>query len=1235
MQAQKQIQPKSHSCTDEATPALYNWQVIEATFSKHLNITTKQSKDFFRYAAKWRYLKMEDYLCLVKEGAITKANAQQYWVDKLPYLESLYTYTYLPALEKEKVEEEAKAKKQEVANRNGSINQPMSGGCNNLDFSAGTLANWIGKWNDQGTSGDTSSFNVNSGTPFGYGGLTVNGFNSSGGFNSMGYVHELCNGGTDPLVPINRVPPGHTYSLRLGADSPYVNFNSGLANTQNPYNHQTISNTFNVTAASQTITYWYAVVLDQGITSPHPPSEQPYFKIRMYDQNNNEITCARYDVDCSQAASVGGFDSLVDPTGSYLFFYKNWTPILIPLLSYVGQNVTITFETSDCALGGHFGYAYIAVDCAPLQLVVAPPQPCIGGNTTLTAPAGLATYSWTGPSIVGSNAVETATVNVGGTYTVNMTTFANTGDVGCPLTLTTNIANSTISPIASFSATTPCLNNNTQFTDSSTLLPNQGTIDAWNWNFGDGGTSTLHNPAHTYTAAGSYPVSYTITSSVNCTATYTSMVTVNPLPAPSFSAAPVCKGSITSFTNTTTGGISYNWHFGDGIGTSTNQNPTYTYASAGIYTASLTAVNSFSCSATSTNTVLVNVFPTVSFSAPPACMGAATSFNNFSTPTTNVSYSWSFGDGTTTNDTSNIQTPTYIYPSAGTYTVTLTITPTDGCVSTNTNVVTINPIPTVSVTSPSPIVCWNILVPAPTLVNIPNNPNITYSWMNTNAAIGLTTNGIGTPPNFVSGLNTTTNNIDGVISITPFLNGCTGPPASYTVTIVPTAIVTHPNLNYCPGDLIPAITLTATPAAATPNITWSTTAIPNIGLSATNGGTSIPAFTAILGVTTAQSNIITLQDNYGGCAGPSSTFYITINANPVAKFTHSPACSGTPTNFTDESTTNSGFINQWNWNFGDASSAQQNPSYQLNSTGNHTVNLEVTTNFGCKNDTTEVVYVNPSAAISFFADTVSCTPLVTTFFDVVSMPVVIWNWNFGNGDTATYTTQTIATQTFTNGSHTQIKNYSVSLSVVTDSGCVSKITKNNYITVYPKPLAGFNWGPTDANVLDPIINFHDQSIGASGLNAYNWNFGDIYETVDSLNYSNISNPTHTYSDLVPYNYEVTQVVENIYGCKDSITETVIILNAFTFYIPNAFSPNNDGANDGFKGIGIGIDNATYNMWIFDRWGLMIFHSTDLETSWVGRLHGVIVQEDVYIWKVSFKDIFNKSHDYHGTVTVLK
>ena len=1232
LQAQNLLYTKPHSCTDEVTPSLYNWNEIETKFTKRLHITQAECKNFFAYAAKWDYLKIKEYKNLVKEGAITKANAQQYWLDKLSYFEDVYKFKYLPAIEEEKAE----AEKRDLELKNGTANKTASSSCNNLDFSAGNTSNWTGQWNN--ASSAMNQTDPNSGQVYGFGNLTVNGLNS-GGFNSMNYVHELCNGGTDPLVPISRVPPGHTYSLRLGSDSAYgaaivLNNNPGVYNYPAPYPfyHQIISNTFSVTQASQTITYWYAVVLDQTGTNGHPPVDQPYFKIRMYDASGQEIVCARYDVDVTQASSIGGFQSVYDATGTYQFFYKSWTPVLIPLLQYVGQTVTITFETSDCDKGGHFGYAYLAVDCAPLALVTHLPQPCIGGNTTMTAPAGLATYNWTGPGVVGSNTAQTATVNVGGTYSVTMTTFANVGQTGCTLVLGDTIHNSTVSPVASFSATTVCLNNNTLFSDESTLLANQGTVTSYTWNFGDGATSMSHNPAYTYATPGTFLVTYTISSSVGCTATYSDSVTVNPLPKSSFISDTVCKQFSTTFTNTSTGGVGYNWSFGDGSAASTAQNPTHIYSNSGTFVATLTVTNNFTCKAVSSNNVMVANNAIVAFSTPTVCVGTNSVFNNTSTPTTNVIYSWNFGDATNLADTSNLQNPTYTYPATGTYTVNLIITSTNGCISSKTITVNVKPIPQVTVTSPQPL-CWNDVLFSPTFTPTPN-AGVTYSWINNNTSTGLTqTNGVGSPPTFIAAANYTGADILGVVTVTPSLSGCTGPPESYTITVKPTPTVTHGSIDYCPYAVAPADTITAVPANAT--ITWSTVNSPFIGLSTTNGNSIVPSFVANGSPTIAQSNIITVDVNLNGCSGAPITFSITIDPYPVAKFSHSPACDGNNTQFMDQSVSGGSPIAQWSWNFGTGTSTVKNPSFLLTPVGTHTVSLEVTTLAGCKNDTTESVYVNPSAVVDFSADSVSCTPLITTFTDVVSLPVKTWTWNFGNTATATYTTQTAAQQTYTNSSHTQNSYFSVTLTVVTDSGCVSSVTKTNYITVHPKPLAGFTWGPKNADIIEPLIYFHDQSIGASGVNAYNWNFGDIYETVDSLNYSIIQNPKHTYSDQLAGDYTVTQVVQNIYGCQDSIKEIVVIKEVVTFYIPNAFSPNNDGTNEGFKGEGIGIKDATYNMWIFDRWGLMIFHATNLETSWDGRINGKIVQEDVYVWKVSFYDDFNKQHDYHGTVTVVR
>ena len=213
--------------------------------------------------------------------------------------------------------------------------------------------------------------------------------------------------------------------------------------------------------------------------------------------------------------------------------------------------------------------------------------------------------------------------------------------------------------------------------------------------------------------------------------------------------------------------------------------------------------------------------------------------------------------------------------------------------------------------------------------------------------------------------------------------------------------------------------------------------------------------------------------------------------------------------------------------------------------------------------------------------------------------------------------------------------------------------KNNYIEVYPKPIAGFSWSPNTADLLDPTITFVNNAIGAGtysptltyGPLGVEYYLGDNYLTGTSSNivnnnntYFNHSYNNPDYTDVVE-NYTVTQWVINTYGCKDSTQEVVVIQPIVTFYIPNAFTPNGDVTNEGFKGTGIGIDNTTYNLWIFDRWGLMIYHAQDLEKAWDGHMSGhegqAVLQEDVYVWKVKFNDILHKSHEYHGTVTLIK
>ncbi len=103
----------------------------------------------------------------------------------------------------------------------------------------------------------------------------------------------------------------------------------------------------------------------------------------------------------------------------------------------------------------------------------------------------------------------------------------------------------------------------------------------------------------------------------------------------------------------------------------------------------------------------------------------------------------------------------------------------------------------------------------------------------------------------------------------------------------------------------------------------------------------------------------------------------------------------------------------------------------------------------------------------------------------------------------------------------------------------------------------------------------------------------------------------------------------------AVTHTIDIGSGFTFYIPNSFSPNADGLNDYFFGSGIGIKK--YDLWIFDRWGNMIFHGTELDSKWDGKDNNNknTVLTDTYVWKVTLKDIANKNHEYIGAITLLK
>ena len=360
--------------------------------------------------------------------------------------------------------------------------------------------------------------------------------------------------------------------------------------------------------------------------------------------------------------------------------------------------------------------------------------------------------------------------------------------------------------------------------------------------------------------------------------------------------------------------------------------------------------------------------------------------------------------------------------------------------------------------------------------------------------------------------------------------------------------------------------------------------------------------------------------------------YISVYPNPTAEFSTANVCFGSLVPFTDLSTIPANTtIQSWAWDFGDGSLINTNQlipgGYLYTSANDYTVNLVVVSNFGCLDSITKTITVSPNPVVNFSAsDTVGCEPLCISFQNsssVLNGSVFQWAWNVGDGSPG------ITSQSFdycyTNDFLVAPHSFDVTLTVTSDSGCFTTVSKNNYITVYPNPDASFTVQPQTTTILDPTISIIDVSKGAD---YWNWNFGDGTAT------SSVSIPApYTYLDTGTY--IITLITSTQYNCIDTAYQTVIIEPDFLFYIPNAFTPDGDGINDTFIGKGVFIKE--FEMTIFDRWGNLIYKTDDIDKPWDGKVNkgNEIAQADEYIYLIQATDFKGGKNKYSGHVTLVR
>ena len=130
----------------------------------------------------------------------------------------------------------------------------------------------------------------------------------------------------------------------------------------------------------------------------------------------------------------------------------------------------------------------------------------------------------------------------------------------------------------------------------------------------------------------------------------------------------------------------------------------------------------------------------------------------------------------------------------------------------------------------------------------------------------------------------------------------------------------------------------------------------------------------------------------------------------------------------------------------------------------------------------------------------------------------------------------------------------------------------------------------------------------------------------------ITGESFEYDFSRPGDYEVTQVVTSDFGCIDSITLIVAVETDFYLYIPTAFSPNNDGVNDCFKIKGVGFEAIDFQ--VYDRWGNVIYTTTDENDCWDGTFNGRALPTGAYSWKLLIRLPFDEITMKEGILTIL-
>ncbi len=743
-----------------------------------------------------------------------------------------------------------------------------------------------------------------------------------------------------------------------------------------------------------------------------------------------------------------------------------------------------------------------------------------------------------------------------GTYTVTLTAIGPGGQDTAQSTIT--VAQPPDAPTASFtqdktSGDIPLI---VQFTNQST-----GAITAYAWDFGDGSTSTDASPSHTFVTSGTYTVGLTVSGPGGSNLTETTITATEPIAAPQagftqdydMGIAPLTV----QFTTQSAGeSLTYAWDFGDG-NTSTDASPSHTFASAGSYTIALT-VSNVSGTDTAQHTITVSeppIAPVAAFT-PSTTAGDAPLSVTFDSSTSSgdiTAYAWDFGDGNTSTDAS----PSHTFTDPGSYTVTLTVSGAGGTSAPVSATISVNAPPV-----PAPVAAFT---PSTTAGDAPLSVTFDSSTSSGDITAYTWDFGDGSTSTDASPSHTFTDPGSYTVTLTVSGAGGTSAPVSATIS------VNAPPVPAPVAAFTPSTTAGDAPLSVTFDSSTSSGDITAYTWDFGDGSTSTDASPSHTFTDPGSYTVTLTVSGAGGTSAPVSAT-ISVNAPPVpapvAAFTPSTTAGDAPLSVTFDSSTSSGDITAYTWDFGDGStSTDASPSHTFTDPGSYTVTLTVSGAGGTSAPVSATISVNappvPAPVAAFTPSTTAGdAPLSVTFDSSTSSgDITAYTWDFGDGSTST---DASPSHTFTDPG-----SYTVTLTVSGAGGTSAPVSATISVNAppVPAPVAAFTPSTTAGDA--PLSVTFDSSTSSGDITAYTWDFGDGSTSTDA-------SPSHTFTD--PGSYTVTLTVSGAGGTSAPVSATISVNTVAVapppISRPILFVSDRDGNSEVYL---LGMDGSVTNL----------------------------------------------------------